>query len=85
MKSIMKNYNSRILDEERSVNSKTCNCCNKSKCPLNGMCLQENILCKILIICNQRYYKGKVYFGVAETSSKQHYAIQLQSFTPHKK
>ena len=74
VKTIVNNYNSRILNEERSVNSRTCNCCNKSKGPLKGRYLNQNIVYEGLIMCNQPHYQDKVYFGIVKTSLKQRYS-----------
>ena len=41
MKSVIQKHNSKILEDPKPTNNKTCNCRQKSDCPLNQNCLSE--------------------------------------------
>ena len=43
--SIIKSHNKNVLSNDESKSSKSpCNCTDKSSCPLNGNCLQQNVI-----------------------------------------
>ena len=81
MKTIINNHNSRILDEKRSVNSRACNCRDKSKIYIQiyKYYININIIYNKLIRYNQPHTQDKVCFGIVETYFKS-YANHLQSF-----
>ena len=39
MKNVIRKYNSKIMEDPRQTNNKTCSCRQKSGCPLNQNCL----------------------------------------------
>ena len=41
MKSVIQKHNSKILEDPKPTNNKTCNSRQKSDCPLNQNCLSE--------------------------------------------
>ena len=80
IKSIINIHNKKILNETQKKKEKTCNCRNGTSCPLNGDCLENNIVYEGTINCNKPNYKEKIYFGIAETSFKQRFSNHLKSF-----
>ena len=46
MKSNINIHNETVTNQEPSSEAKSCNCINKSKCPLNNNCLSNNVLFK---------------------------------------
>ena len=56
------------------------NCRDKNECPLNGNCLEENIIYKGINTCEQPGYKEKAYLGSARTTFKLRYGNHLKSF-----
>ena len=46
MKLTINIHNKTVANPQPSVQARTCNCINKSKCPLNNKCLSNNVLCK---------------------------------------
>ena len=69
IKGIINNHNMNILHQNNEIKDK-CNCRNKKYCPLGGECLSPNIVYQGKINSSQPNYNEKVYFGVAEKSSK---------------
>ena len=71
--SIIKFHNKKVLSNDKSKSSKSsCNCRYKSSCPLNGNCLQQNVIyCSKVILRNQ--YTNKIhphYIRLTESSFK---------------
>ena len=58
----------------------SCNCRNKNNCPLDGKCLNPNIIYKAQIKSNQLNYKQKVYIRTAETDFKHRFNNYTKSF-----
>ena len=46
MKSRINIHNKKVTKAKPSAQARTCNCINKSKCPLNNKCLSNNVLYK---------------------------------------
>ena len=48
LKSVISSHNHKILQSrkilQRSISTKTCNCINKTACPINNQCLLRNIV-----------------------------------------
>ena len=63
-----------------SAQARTCNCINKSKCPLNNKCLSNNVLYKANITSESENYRNKIYYGISETKFKSRYANHQKSF-----
>ena len=71
--SIIKSHSKKILSNDESKSSKSsCNCRDKSSCPLNGNCLQQNVIyCSKVILRNQYTNKNHPhYIGLTESSFK---------------
>ena len=63
-----------------SAQARTCNCINKSKCPLNKKCPSNNVLYKANIESTTENYRNKIYWGTSETKFKSRYANHRKSF-----
>ena len=71
--SIIKSHNKKVLSNNESKSSKSsCNCRDKSSCPLNGNCLQQNVMyCSKVILGNQYTNKNHPHnIGLTESSFK---------------
>ena len=63
VKSLISRHNKKILSRACSKNNQeinTCNCRDKNSCPLNGKCLQENVVYKAAITSQN---ESKEYIG----------------------
>ena len=49
IKSRINIHNKTVTNPQSSTQARTCNCINKSKCPLNNKCLYNNVLYKVNI------------------------------------
>ena len=82
--SIIKSHNKNILSSDESKSSKTllCNCRDKASCPLNGNCLQQNMIyCSKVIPKNELINKNlSHYIGLAEISFKDRLYKHKNSF-----
>ena len=67
-----------------SAQARTCNCINKSKCPLNKKCPSNNVLYKANIASTTENYRNKIYWGTSETKFKSRYANHRKSFKSRK-
>ena len=68
MHSITKQHNSRITKKEKPC-VRTCNCSNKSKCPLGNKCLANNIIYQAEMIADDNK-PSSFYLGTSETPFK---------------
>ena len=71
--SIIKSQNKKVLSNDESKSSKSsCNCRDKSSCPLNGNCLQQNVIYCSKVILRNKYTKKNHphYIGLTESSFK---------------
>ena len=71
--SIIKSHNKKVLSNDESNSWKSsCNCRHKSSCPLNGNCLQQNVICCSKIIPKNEYTNKShpCYIGSTENSFK---------------
>ena len=71
--SIIKSHNKKVLSNDESKSSKSsCNCRDKSSSPLNGNCLQQNVIyCSKVILRNQYTNKNHPHnIGLTESSFK---------------
>ena len=79
IKSIINNHNTKVLNNATET-EQSCNCRNKSKCPLEGKCLTPNIIYEAQITSNQLNYKQKNYIGTVETDFKHRFNNHTKSF-----
>ena len=70
MKSRINIHNKKVTKAKPSAQARTCNCINKSKCPLNNKCLSNNVLYKANITSASENYRNKIYHGISETKLK---------------
>ena len=61
MKSRINIHNKTVTKAQPSAQTRTCNCINKSKCPLNNNCLSNNILYKANVTSKTENYGNKIY------------------------
>ena len=70
MKSRINIHNKEVTKAQPSAQARTCNCINKSKCPLNKTCLSNNVLYNAKITSTTENYRYKIYYGISETKFK---------------
>ena len=83
MSSIISGHNRYVLQEQDNVEQRRCNCTKKNECPLDGKCLDSNII-----------YEGKVtnhtdniirpYVGLTSTQFKERLGVHNQGFKHRK-
>ena len=79
--SIIKSQNKKLANAENKQ-TKKCNYRKKEKCPLEGKCRSEDIICKCVVTATGR--PRKVYLGTAEGDFKQRYCNHKKSFRNRK-
>ena len=79
MKSSINIHNKTVTKAQPSAQARTCNCINKSKCPLNNKCLSNNVWYKGNITSTTENYRNKIYYGISETMFKGRYANHRKS------
>ena len=84
MKSRINIHNKTVTKARISAQARTCNCINKSKCPLNNKCLSNNVLYKANITSTTENYRNKIYYYISETSFKSRYVNHGKSFKSRK-
>ena len=80
VKSIINNHNMKILSNKTNENERKCNCRKKEDCPMNGLCLEGNIVYQGTVTSNEVGYKPSHYLGIAEESFKSRYNNHKKSF-----
>ena len=81
IKTIIDSHNKKVLNIDDNVDEKRkCNCLRKVECPLNNMCLSENIIYEAKIKSDEPNYEEKSYIGAAGTTFKLRYANHKKSF-----
>ena len=75
-------HNKKIINSGNETNVKTCDCRNKSNCPLDKKCLTNKIVYKPEIEINDgiNELSAKVYFGISETEFNSRYNNHTMSF-----
>ena len=86
MKNIISSHKKNIRNSYKEINGKTCNCRNKSNCPLDNKCLTNKIVYKAEVETNNgiNELSTKFYFGVSETdftSSCNNHAMSFRNLT----
>ena len=87
MKQKIDNHNRKIMSNgrEREEVTRTCNCRDKTLCPLKGKCLQEGVVYKA-IVTQTETMKQDIYIGITENPFKTRYNLHNSSFRlPHKR
>ena len=74
---IIKSHNKKILTPPQNTKS-GCNCKNKENCPLNGMCINHDVIYKCKVTANE---SEKFYIGATAGEWKKRYRNHVKSFT----
>ena len=86
-KQIIDNHNKRILNSSKHadetaddlVDKKSCNCRQKTSCPLNGNCLQSSVIYQATVTRNDNN-TSETYIGLTENEFKTRYRNHTASF-----
>ena len=73
---LIRGHNSKLLKKSRSKNSdseRDCDCSKNSVCPVDGKCLQKNVIYTALVVEDNNNDKAKQYVGLSSTSFKLRY------------
>ena len=78
-KTIIQNHNRKVMASSKSTEEpqKLCNCRKPKECPLQGKCLEDNIIYKAVVNTPQK----AEYVGCTTTSFKLRYGNHKKSFT----
>ena len=83
MKSKINQHNKRVLQDKNDLstpNGRTCNCPKNITCPLNGICLDKDLLYTGKLTSDLPGYKMKEYKGICSTTWELRYANHKKSF-----
>ena len=84
IKAVIEKHNRKILSEtNENENIRTCNCRNRQDCPLNGKCLQSNIIYQAIVSSEDG--KTETYIGLTENQFKTRYNNHKSSFNNQSK
>ena len=75
-KNVIQKQNSKIMEDPKPTNKKTCSCRQKSDCPSNQNCLSECLVYNAVVNTSTT----KNYFGTCEKSFKERYNNHTSSF-----
>ena len=85
MKAKMNQHNKKVLRENDNdqiiENKKECSCPGNTICPMEGKCLEKDILYEARITCNLPNYGEKYYKGICSTTWKERFNNHTKSFT----
>ena len=73
-----------VTQQTPTNNVAGCNCLDGNNCPLDGNCLEKDILYLGVVKSDIRNYSEKIYKGVCSTSFKYRYANHKKSFNHEK-
>ena len=76
MKNVIQKHDSKIMEDPKPTNNKTCSCQQKSDCPLNQNCLSECLGYNSVV----NITTTKKYYGTREKSFKERYNNHTPSF-----
>ena len=82
IKSAINPHNRKILHSPVNNQSRTCNCINKTDCPLHVKCLIENAPYQADISLEN--FQTIIYYDISETKFKTRYSNHEKSFNPKK-
>ena len=77
MKNLIKQHNTRALENQEHSEKRSCNCGVKDNCPLDGKCLHECIVYQANVVTNN---ECKEYFGTPEGEFKGY--LPYKTITP---
>ena len=81
IKQIISSHNKKILKEEEKQAEPSCNCRDKELCPMNGKCLEKDIIYQATIVTDQPKPETHTYIGLTATKFKDRFANHQTSFT----
>ena len=76
MKNVIQQHNSKIIEDPKLTNNKTCSCRQKSDRPLNQNFLSECLVYNVVVNTSTT----KNYFGTCDKSLKERYNNHMSSF-----
>ena len=76
MKSVIQKHNSKIMEDPKPTNNKTCSYRQKSDCSLDQNCLSECLVYNAVVNTSTK----KNYYGTCEKSLKERYKNHTSSF-----
>ena len=76
MKNVIQKHHSKVMEDPKPTNNKTCSCRQKSDCPLNQNCLSECLVYNAVVNTSTT----KNYYGTCEKSFKDRYNNHTSSF-----
>ena len=76
---IIKSHNNRILSEEKTQDQPKCNCRQKDTCPLEGHCLDKELIYRCILKENTTS-DGVTYNGLTENTFKDQFYKHCNSF-----
>ena len=77
MSSVIHKHNKSIMNAEKETESRKCNCPRNSTCPLDGNCLQKNLIYKAAVSSGE---DTKFYYGLCEPEFKSRLANHKKAF-----
>ena len=77
--SIITSHNKTVLQTKEEAPSRTCNCRVKASCPLNGNCLQKNVVYRCNVKSNHEIADAN-YIGLTELTFKDRFYKHQHSF-----
>ena len=81
MENIIKQHNSKVLNDVNQNQIRPCNCREKSECPMDGKCLSKCIVYKAEVESNNN---TRIYYGISEGEFKTRYYNHTKSFRGRK-
>ena len=84
VKSLIDSHNKKVIKDNDNQEKRSCNCINKSECPVNGECLTENTVYEASITTIDSNSEKLVYIGSAGTTFKKRFANHKKSFNCEK-
>ena len=76
MKNVIQKHNSKIMEDPKPTNNKTCSCQWKSDCPLNQSCLSEYLVYDAVV----NTFTTKNYYRTCKNNFKERYNNPTSSF-----
>ena len=76
LKNVIQKHNSKIVEDPKPTNNKTCSCRQKLDCHLNQICLSECLVYNAVVNTSRTKY----YDGSCEKSFKDRYNSHTSSF-----
>ena len=75
MKSVIQKHNSKIMEDPKPNNNKTCSCQQKSDCPLNQNCLSECLVYNAVVNTSERKIATERVNRVSKIDKQSHVII----------